>query len=206
MQSRASARRCGRTSPNRLRCSEARGHVKPLPDAAFPRRIETARLRLRRPEQGEATIYARHAQDAYATRPETLSDEKALAFSTFMLGHWERYGFGFLVIDVADAAGKYVPIGHAGFKYIDAWPNHWPENYDAIELGYSVVPGARGRGYVTEAAQAVLTAGFAVFDLPRIFAKCSHDNPKSAAVLLRCGMRELDATERARWFEIVRPG
>ncbi|MFZ1018400.1 MAG: GNAT family N-acetyltransferase [Candidatus Cybelea sp.] len=114
--------------------------MKPLPDAAFPRRIETARLRLRRPEQGEATLYARHAQDAYATRPETLSDEKALAFSTFMLGHWERYGFGFLVIDVADAAGKYVPIGHAGFKYIDAWPNHWPENYDAIELGYSVRP------------------------------------------------------------------
>jgi RimJ/RimL family protein N-acetyltransferase len=178
----------------------------PLPRDAFPRRIETARLRLRRPEEGEATLYARHAQDAYATRPEPLSDERARAFSTFMLGHWERYGFGFLVIDVADASDKYVSIGHAGFKYIDAWPNHWPENYDAIELGYSVVPSARGRGYVTEAAQAVLTAGFTAFDLPRIFAKCSHDNPKSAAVLLRCGMREVEATDRARWFEIVRPG
>jgi RimJ/RimL family protein N-acetyltransferase len=115
----------------------------PLPRDVFPRRIETARLRLRTPEEGEVTLYARRAQEAYATRAEPLSDEQAFAFAAFMLEHWGRYGFGFLVIDIVGDGGRPVSIGHAGFKYVDAWPKHWPESYDAIELGYSVVPSAR---------------------------------------------------------------
>ena len=145
------------------------------------------------------------AQEAYATRPEPLSNEQACAFAAFMIEHWSRYGFGFLVIDVVRDFGRLVSIGHAGFKYIDAWPNHSPEDYDAIELGYSVIPGARGRGYVTEAARAVLTAAFAAFDVPSIHAKCSHDNLKSAALLLRCGMKEVEATDKVRRFKILRP-
>jgi RimJ/RimL family protein N-acetyltransferase len=122
-----------------------------------------------------------------------------------MIGHWDRYGFGFLAIDVAGSSEKPVTIGHAGFRYADADPTRWAESYDAIELGFSVVPDARGRGYVTEAAQALLTAAFAVFDVRRIYAKCRHDNPKSAAVLLRCGMTELEPNEKGRQFEIMRP-
>jgi RimJ/RimL family protein N-acetyltransferase len=178
----------------------------PLPRDAFPRRIETARLCLRRPDEGEAALYARQAQEAYAARPEPLSRDQARAFAAFMIGHWDRYGFGFLIIDMVGGFGRPVSIGHAGFRYVDAWPNHWPEGYDAIELGYSVVPSAQGRGYVTEAAGAVLAAAFAVFDVPSIRATCSHDNSKSAAVLLRCGMKELEATDRVRRFNIVRPG
>ena len=67
-----------------------------------------------------------------------------------------------------------------------------------------MVPSARGRGYVTEAALALLTAAFAVFDVASIYAKCSHDNLKSAAVLVRCGMKELESTETSRRFEILR--
>jgi [ribosomal protein S5]-alanine N-acetyltransferase len=177
-----------------------------LPRDVFPRRIETARLRLRAPEEGEGALYAHRAQEACATRSEPLSRDQARAFAAFMIGHWERYGFGFLVIDIVGASGKRVSIGHAGFKYVDAWPNHWPENYDAIELGYSIVPTARGHGYVTEAAQAALTAAFAAFDVPSIRAKCNDDNPKSAAVLFRCGMKELPTMGKMRHFEIMRPG
>lgn len=179
--------------------------TQPLPRDAFPRWIETARLRLRVPEEAEAALYARRAQEAYATRPEPLSDERASTFAAFMIEHWRRYGFGFLVIDVAGDFGKPESIGHAGFRYVDAWPNHWPESYDAIELGYSAVPSARGRGYVTEAACAVLTAAFATFDVPSIHAKCRHDNPKSAALLLRCGMEEVEGTDEVRRFRISRP-
>jgi RimJ/RimL family protein N-acetyltransferase len=176
----------------------------PLPHDVFPRRIETARLHLRKPERHRAALYARRAREAYATRGQPLSCDQARAFGAFMIEHWDRYGFGFLVIDVIHGFRRPASIGHAGFKYVDAWPTHWPANYDAIELGYSVVPSARGRGYVTEAARAVLTAAFAVFDVASICAKCSHDNPKSAAVLLRCGMKELESTETSRRFEIVR--
>ena len=135
--------------------------------------------------------------------PDVAADEKWTAFAAFMLGHWDRYGFGFLVIaTISDLAN---PIGHAGFKYVDAWPNHWPDNYDEIELGYSLVPRARGKGYVTEAARAALTAAFMAFDIPYIRAKCRQDNPKSAAVLLRCGMQEQEVTDKMRRFKIVRP-
>ncbi len=176
----------------------------PLPRDAFPRRIATARLCLHMPEEGEAALYARQAQEAYATQPKPLSRDQACAFAAFMIGHWDRYGFGFLVVDIVGGSGKLVSIGHVGFKYIDAWPNHWPESYEAIELGYSLVPGARRQGYVTEAARAALTAAFVAFDVPSIRAKCSHDNSASAAVLLRCGMKELHAEGGMRRFEIVR--
>src|SRR5580700_2046764 len=45
----------------------------PLPRDAFPRRIATARLRLRMPEESEAALYARQSHEAYATQPKPLS-------------------------------------------------------------------------------------------------------------------------------------
>lgn len=174
----------------------------PLPREIFPRQIDTMRLFLRRPEEREAELYAQQAQESCARR-DPLSNDEARAFAAFILGHWDRYGFGFLIIAmIGDLAN---PIGHAGFKYVDAWPNHWPDNYDEIELGYSLVPRARGKGYVTEAARAALTTAFMAFDIPYIRAKCRQDNPKSAAVLLRCGMQEQEATDKMRRFKIARP-
>jgi RimJ/RimL family protein N-acetyltransferase len=171
---------------------------------AFPHLIETARLRLRKPDPQELALYARQVREAYASRPEPLSVEQAGALAGFMIEHWEKYGFGFLTIDVVGTSIKPATIGHAGFKYLDAWPGHWAETYDGIELGYSVVPSHRGCGYVTEAASAVLAAAFEAFDLASISARCNHDNPKSATVLLRCGMTEIAPTERSRRFEMTR--
>lgn len=176
----------------------------PLPRETFPRQIDTTRLFLRRPEEHEGELYAQQAREACARR-EPLSHDEARAFAAFMIGHWDRYGFGFLVIDIISDLANPVSIGHVGFKYVDAWPNHWPDNYDEIELGYSLVPHARGKGYVTEAARAALTAAFTAFDIPCVRAKCNQDNPKSAAVLLRCGMQEQEATDKTRRFKIVRP-
>lgn len=176
----------------------------PLSREAFVRQIETTRLLLRRPEERHAERYAQQAQESCARR-ELLSKDETRAFAAFMIGHWERYGFGFLVIDIVSDLVNPVSIGHVGFKYVDAWPDHWPGNYDEIELGYSLIPSARGRGYATEAARAALTAAFAAFDVPCVRAKCSQDNPKSAAVLLRCGMQEQESIDKMRRFNILRP-
>ena|SRR5271165_6999011 len=176
----------------------------PSPRDAFPHLIETARLRLHKPERRQQSTYAQFA--AVTLSPaEPPSEVKGEAFAAFMIEHWDRYGFGFLVAEVVENPGPPVTIGHAGFKYVDAWPDHWPENYEAIELGYALVPAARGRGYATEAARAVLLAAFAAFDVASIRARCNVENVKSAAVLLRCGMTELEATDTRRRFEIARP-
>jgi RimJ/RimL family protein N-acetyltransferase len=176
----------------------------PLPRETFPRQIDTARLFLRRPQKRKAELYAEQARESCARR-EPLSHAEARAFAAFMIGHWDRYGFGFLVIDMVSDLANGVPIGHDGLKYVDAWPNHWPDNYDEIELGYSLLPSAPERGYATEAAGAALTAAFAAFDIPCVRAKCNQDNPKSAAVLLRCGMQEQEVAGKSRRFQIVRP-
>jgi RimJ/RimL family protein N-acetyltransferase len=50
-----------------------------------------------------------------------------------------------------------------------------------------------------------LAAAFAAFDLPSIRSKCNRENLKSAAVILRCGMREVVSNDKMRRFSIERP-
>jgi len=57
------------------------------------------------------------------------------------------------------------------------------------ELGYSVHPDSAGRGYVTEAATALLDYGFRELHLHRIFARIDAEHSASAAVARRLGMR-----------------
>jgi RimJ/RimL family protein N-acetyltransferase len=57
------------------------------------------------------------------------------------------------------------------------------------ELGYSLHPDAIGKGYVTEAAQAMLRLGFEHFGFHRIFARIDAENVRSAQVAERLGMR-----------------
>jgi RimJ/RimL family protein N-acetyltransferase len=167
--------------------------------------LVTPRLRLRRPERAEQGMYARLASEAYRTRAVPLTDVQSRDLATFVVEHWDRYGFGFLIVDVVRNGLPPETVGHAGIRYAGAWLDRWAESYDAIELGYSIIPAARGQGYVTEAARATLAAAFAVFDVSLIRARCNHDNTKSAAVLLRCGMIETEPTAAERHFELARP-
>ena len=85
--------------------------------------------------------------------------------------------------------------------HADAYPGHWTEDYSAVELGFALIPSARGCGYLTEAARAVIAEAMKVVDGATIRAHCDIDNPKSAAVLLRCGMTELEPSGGHRRFE-----
>ena len=51
----------------------------------------------------------------------------------------------------------------------------------------------------------LMSAAFALFDVAVIRGRCLPDNVQSAAVLTRCGMIEVEPTERYRNFEIARP-
>lgn len=66
------------------------------------------------------------------------------------------------------------------------------------ELGYILHRDRWGRGYVGEAAAAVVDHGFAVMGLRRIFADCDPDNVGSIRVLERLGFR-LEGHLRAEW-------
>jgi ribosomal-protein-alanine N-acetyltransferase len=56
------------------------------------------------------------------------------------------------------------------------------------EMGYVLAREAWGRGYATEAAQALVAYGFGPLGLHRIAATCDPDNTASARVLQKIGM------------------
>jgi RimJ/RimL family protein N-acetyltransferase len=57
------------------------------------------------------------------------------------------------------------------------------------EIGYIFHPDHGGRGYATEAAQAILRLGFEAYGLHRIIGRIDARNEPSARVLERLGMR-----------------
>lgn len=69
------------------------------------------------------------------------------------------------------------------------------------EIGYQLHPDHWGRGYATEAAAAALALGFGDLGLHRITARIDADNPASAAVLRRLGMRQEAVLVENEWFK-----
>jgi len=57
------------------------------------------------------------------------------------------------------------------------------------DIGYDLAPEQWGRGYVTEAALAIVDFGFNTLDLHRISSWCIADNAASARVLEKAGLR-----------------
>ena len=60
---------------------------------------------------------------------------------------------------------------------------------DAVDIGYAFLPEWRGRGYALEAAQACMALARERFGLQRIVAITAIDNPASARLLEKIGLR-----------------
>lgn len=94
---------------------------------------------------------------------------------------WTERGHGRLAI-FARKGGEF--LGRSGLKY-------WPQ-FEETEIGWALQPEARGNGYATEAARAILEWGFERFpDLPLITAMIQPENGASIAVAERLGMSPL---------------
>lgn len=90
------------------------------------------------------------------------------------------------VMSVEDSCDR-VLVGAAGYL----GP---PDDDGIVEIGYSLIPESRGKGYATEAVNALAANALADPDVQRIIAHIEAANHASAAVLRRCG------------FEAVGPG
>ena len=58
-----------------------------------------------------------------------------------------------------------------------------------IEIGWRVMPAARGRGYATEAARCVLDHALNTLHLPQVVADIDPENGPSLAVARKLGLR-----------------
>lgn len=77
-------------------------------------------------------------------------------------------------------------------------------NLPAMGLFYWFAPEARGHGYATEAARALVNFAFETLRLQRIVATTEFDNFASQAVMRKLGMRVArNPLPQPEWFQVV---
>jgi RimJ/RimL family protein N-acetyltransferase len=147
--------------------------------AVPPITIETARLRLRQPQPGDARgIFDRYASDPRVTRflgwatHRTIADTEG--FLAFCASEWARWPAGpFIIESRADGA----ILGSTGLGF---------ENPQQAATGYVLAQDAWGVGYATEALGAMRDLA-AQFGLERVYGLCHPDHRPSARVLEKGG-------------------
>lgn len=73
------------------------------------------------------------------------------------------------------------------------------ENVQEADLGVIFSKDAWGMGYATEAARAMVRAGFEELDLTRIFSTCDVANAASARVLEKAGLQRVATLDRHKY-------
>ena len=75
-----------------------------------------------------------------------------------------------------------------------------PDETGSVEVGYSVIPRRRRRGYASEAARAILDWAVSQAGVHIVVASCERDNTPSIRTLERLGFRRTsEANGRIRW-------
>ncbi len=160
--------------------------------AELPERIETDRLVLRVRTVADAVDIFEYASQPEVSYPAGFPPVKTLEDEIYYLEHIlpERNqkenlpaGYGIVV------KGTDKVIGSVDF-------NHRHED-DVLELGYTLHPDYWGRGYVPEAARALIDLAFKEMDLHKIELSCYSHNIQSQRVAEKLGFT-LEARIRDR--------
>jgi len=168
---------------NETRLHTARLELRPLP-AAAARALPADRETSARLLGAELS-----AQWPHSDLLDVLPLQGASTLETAPYGVW-----------VLIERGSRTVVGDAGF----VGP---PGEDEAIEIGYSVVPDRRGRGYATEAVSALVAWALEQPGVRAVVASCAADNTPSVRLLERLGFRRTGVeAEQLRWrIEVVVP-
>lgn len=157
--------------------------------------IRTERLILRPPllSDAAAVFERRNLADVarYQDWPLPYTREQAdtsVAKCVAMDGPANDEGWNLTVVD-ANAPDRIMGDVYIGIR----WGGR------SAEIGYTFHPDYWGRGYATEAAQAVVRYLFDVVGVSRAEASLHPDNPPSARVLEACGMTFEGLTRQSFW-------
>jgi ribosomal-protein-alanine N-acetyltransferase len=167
----------------------------------LPDEVLTPRLRLRTLSLDDARLVLQGERDALAARirasvPADWPGPGLAASLPGIVAHMAQHpadaaGWVWVVIDQQAAA----MVGDIGF--------HSPvRSVASVEIGYLIFPDARGRGYATEAAAALLAWAFSQPEVERVTARIEPGNGPSLRVAAKLGMRETASEEPGyRCFE-----
>ena len=144
--------------------------------------IETDRLTLRPYRDDDLDAYLDIFSDAETVRflgagiPATR--EEAWRSMAMVLGHWQLRGYGLWAAE-EKATGRMV--GRVGL--------HNPEGWPGLEVGWSFLREAWGRGYATEGGAASLRWAFAELGADHVISVIHPDNGSSRRVAEKLGGR-----------------
>jgi len=113
--------------------------------------------------------------------PATLNRTESDLLVKRIDAHFALHGFGLWVLEIP---GELPFAGFVGLLRV-AFDAHFTP---AVEIGWRLAPSAWGKGYATEAAQAVLHHAFEVLDMKQIVSFTTAGNQRSQAVMRRIGM------------------
>ena len=154
-------------------------------DPAFTS-IETERLELRRFEWDDVEAFAAYRGDPDVARYQSWQDytrADAEAFVAEMLGTDPGIPGEWFQFAIAERATGLL-LGDCALVLDAGDP-------PAAEIGYTLDPGARGRGFATEAVGALIDYAFDRHGAARIRAVTDARNAPSIAVAERLGMRRI---------------
>ncbi len=151
--------------------------------------LGTPRLRLRGHRLDDFANCAALWSDPLVTRyigGRPFSEEESWGRLLRYVGHWALTGFGYWVIE-EKSTGAF--LGEGGFQ--ENQRDITPSLKGMLETGWVFLPAAHGKGYATEAVQAMHAWKDA--NLPDRKVCCIIDEPNVASlrVAQKCGYREI---------------
>jgi RimJ/RimL family protein N-acetyltransferase len=147
--------------------------------------VTTERLELRRLRRSDLDALAVVcAKDEVWRFPygRGFDRERTRDFLEAQIEHWETCHFGLwlLVLRESGRVGGFVGL---------SVPRFLPEILPAVEVGWRLDPDIWGQGYASEGARAALREAFTNLGLAEVCSVPQADNPPSARVCERLGMR-----------------
>jgi RimJ/RimL family protein N-acetyltransferase len=145
--------------------------------------LTTPRLRLRLWQDEDSVPFAAMNADPRVREyyPSVLTPAESDAAMGRIRAHFERHGFGNWALELCDHPGL---IGYAGIAY----PSFDAPSGPCVEIGWRLAFAHWGRGYATEAAEAVLGAAFEAIGLEEIVSFAAVGNLRSRRVMEKIGM------------------
>jgi RimJ/RimL family protein N-acetyltransferase len=157
--------------------------------------LETDRLRLRPLVDGDAAFMLELLNDAEFIRNigdrgvRTLEQARQY-IRTGPGASSAQPGFSLNVVELKNSGAR---VGLCGLLKRDCHPD--------VEIGFAFLPAARGHGYASEAARAVLDFAIRSLKLTRVVALTAPDNEASIRVLGKLGFR---FEQMVSWMDPVR--
>jgi RimJ/RimL family protein N-acetyltransferase len=160
---------------------------------SFPRELLTDRLRLRQWEDRDVDRLAWIYTDPGYLEHMPAMDRQATASQVARFRErWEEDGFSHWAVEER-ATGTLV--GRIGLLC----HHDWPLEAAPVEVGWTLAPEARGRGFATEGGRASVEAAFAHLDVARLISITTPGNARSRRVMEKLG---LSLRGDARWHHV----